>query len=265
MTINWDLVWASLGPLLFGAIAGTIPLALASFALGLAPGPGRRADAAQPQRRVSRPSARIYISVIRGTPLLVQLFVIFYGLPSIGITIGPWPSAIIAFSLNVGGYAAEVIRAAILSVPQGPVGGRPHDRHVPAPDTAADHPAAGRAGLGPAAVQHLHQPGQGHLAGFADPGDRDVPPGPADRGLQPGVHAAVSRGGRRSIGSSASSWPPGSPPSRRDWTAMSPTEPAIPTGRRRAADGARGLRKAFGQHEVLRSIDLTSAAAKCSP
>jgi cystine transport system permease protein len=61
----------------------------------------------------------MYISVIRGTPLLVQLFVIFYGLPSIGITIDPWPSAIIAFSLNVGGYAAEIIRAAILSVPKG--------------------------------------------------------------------------------------------------------------------------------------------------
>jgi L-cystine transport system permease protein len=57
--------------------------------------------------------------VISGTPLLVQLFVIFYGLPSVGVTISPWPSAIIAFSLNVGGYAAEVIRAAILSVPKG--------------------------------------------------------------------------------------------------------------------------------------------------
>jgi len=59
------------------------------------------------------------VSVIRGTPLLVQLFVVFYGMPSIGIVINPWPSAIIAFSLNVGGYAAEVIRAAILSVPTG--------------------------------------------------------------------------------------------------------------------------------------------------
>jgi cystine transport system permease protein len=49
----------------------------------------------------------------------VQLFVIFYGLPSLGVLIDPWPSAILAFSINVGGYAAEVIRAAILSVPQG--------------------------------------------------------------------------------------------------------------------------------------------------
>jgi cystine transport system permease protein len=63
--------------------------------------------------------ARVYVSVIRGTPLLVQLFVIFYGLPSVGVTLNPWPSAIIAFSANVAGYAAEVIRAAILSVPKG--------------------------------------------------------------------------------------------------------------------------------------------------
>ena len=118
MTINWDLVWGSLGPLLMGAITGTIPVALASFALGLL------LALLVALMRLSRNPvlsaiARVYISVIRGTPLLVQLFVIFYGLPSIGITISPWPSAIIAFSLNVGGYAAEVIRAAILSVPKG--------------------------------------------------------------------------------------------------------------------------------------------------
>jgi cystine transport system permease protein len=118
MTINWDLVWGSLGPILMGAITGTIPVALASFGLGLL------LALLVALMRLSRNPvlsaiARSYISVIRGTPLLVQLFVIFYGLPSIGITISPWPSAIIAFSLNVGGYAAEVIRAAILSVPKG--------------------------------------------------------------------------------------------------------------------------------------------------
>ncbi|MCU1563687.1 MAG: L-cystine transport system permease protein [Actinomycetota bacterium] len=101
-----------------GAITGTIPLALASFFLGLL------LALLVALLRLSRNPvlaavARIYVSVIRGTPLLVQLFVIFYGLPSVGITIDPWPSAIIAFSLNVGGYAAEIIRAAILSVPKG--------------------------------------------------------------------------------------------------------------------------------------------------
>lgn len=118
MTGNWELVWSSLGPILMGAVTGTIPVALASFGLGLV------LALLVALMRLSRNPvlsavARVYISVIRGTPLLVQLFVIFYGLPSIGITISPWPSAIIAFSLNVGGYAAEVIRAAILSVPKG--------------------------------------------------------------------------------------------------------------------------------------------------
>jgi len=118
MNINWELVWSSLGPLLAGAIAGTIPLALASFGLGLLLAL-LVALMRLSRNRLLSAVARIYISVIRGTPLLVQLFVIFYGLPSVGITISPWPSAIIAFSLNVGGYAAEVIRAAILSVPKG--------------------------------------------------------------------------------------------------------------------------------------------------
>jgi len=118
MNINWELVWSSLGPLLTGAIAGTIPLALASFSLGLLLAL-LVALMRLSRNRLLSAAARIYISVIRGTPLLVQLFVIFYGLPSVGITISPWPSAIIAFSLNVGGYAAEVIRAAILSVPKG--------------------------------------------------------------------------------------------------------------------------------------------------
>ncbi|CAA9364120.1 MAG: L-cystine ABC transporter, permease protein TcyB [uncultured Nocardioidaceae bacterium] len=116
--MDWELVRTSLGPIVRGAVLGTIPLTLASFALGLA-----LALAVALMRlshiRVVSGLARAYISVIRGTPLLVQLFVIFYGLPSVGLTISPWPSAIIAFSMNVGGYGAEIIRAAILSVPKG--------------------------------------------------------------------------------------------------------------------------------------------------
>jgi len=116
--MDWELIRSSLGPILKWAVLGTIPLALASFVAGLA------IALVVALMRLSRISAvaalgRTYVSVIRGTPLLVQLFVIFFGLPSIGVTISPWPSAIIAFSMNVGGYAAEVIRAAILSVPKG--------------------------------------------------------------------------------------------------------------------------------------------------
>ncbi|SKB03084.1 amino acid ABC transporter membrane protein, PAAT family [Agreia bicolorata] len=114
----WDLLLRSLLPIVGGALTGTIPLALLSFALGLVIALGVALMRLSRIRVVSG-LARGYISIIRGTPLLVQLFVIFYGLPSIGIIVDPWPSAIIAFSLNVGGYAAEVIRAAILSVPKG--------------------------------------------------------------------------------------------------------------------------------------------------
>jgi len=115
---TWDLLVSSLWPLVSGALVGTIPLALASFALGLVIALGI-ALARLSKNRLLSGSARVYISLVRGTPLLVQLFVIFYGLPAIGIKIDPWPSATIAFAINVGGYAAEVIRAAILSVPKG--------------------------------------------------------------------------------------------------------------------------------------------------
>jgi cystine transport system permease protein len=116
--MDFDLFWSSLGPLLLGAVKGTIPLALASFALGLVIAL-LIAMMRISSSKLANGVGRVYISLIRGTPLLVQLFVIFYGLPAVGVKIDPWPSAIIAFSLNVGGYAAEVIRAAILSVPQG--------------------------------------------------------------------------------------------------------------------------------------------------
>lgn len=118
MDVDWELVGSSLWPIVQGGLVGTIPLSLLSFAIGLA------IALVVALMRLSRNPvvsfiARAYISVIRGTPLLVQLFVIFFGLPSIGVTLDPWPSAVIAFSLNVGGYAAEVIRAAILSVAKG--------------------------------------------------------------------------------------------------------------------------------------------------
>lgn len=63
--------------------------------------------------------ARFYIWIFRGTPLLVQLFVVFYGLPGVGILIDPFHAAVIVFALNEGAYCAETIRAALESVPIG--------------------------------------------------------------------------------------------------------------------------------------------------
>lgn len=116
--VDWQLALDSFGPLVLGAVRATVPLSLLSFALGMVIAVGV-ALMRLSRRRVVSGLGRAYVSVIRGTPLLVQLFVIFYGLPSLGWVINPWPSAVLAFSLNVGGYAAEVVRAAILSVPKG--------------------------------------------------------------------------------------------------------------------------------------------------
>ena len=69
--------------------------------------------------RVLKQIARFYIWVVRGTPLLVQLFVVFYGLPDIGIVLDPFPAAIIVFSINEGAYCAETMRAALEAVPAG--------------------------------------------------------------------------------------------------------------------------------------------------
>ena len=62
--------------------------------------------------------ARFYIWVVRGTPLLVQLYVVFYGLPNLGILIDPFPSAIIVFAINEGAYCAETVRGSLESIPK---------------------------------------------------------------------------------------------------------------------------------------------------
>nr|WP_280531075.1 amino acid ABC transporter permease [Shinella yambaruensis] len=108
----------SLVPLLWAALVFTIPLTLLSFVLGLTLGlvtAIARLFGPRPLVAV----ARFYVWVIRGTPLLVQLFVIFYGLPSAGILLDAFPAALIGFTLNVGAYTSEIIRAVIASVPRG--------------------------------------------------------------------------------------------------------------------------------------------------
>lgn len=115
---SWQLLQDSLLPLLEGMVLGTIPLTAISFVIGLVIAL-LVALARISKGRILRWIAATFISVVRGTPLLLQLFIVFYGLPGIGIVFDPWPSAIIAFSINVGGYAAEIIRAAILSIPKG--------------------------------------------------------------------------------------------------------------------------------------------------
>ena len=113
-----ELLIQSIPGLLIPGLTVTIPLTLVSFGLGLilALFTALVQIARVP---VLRQVARFYVWIIRGTPLLVQLYIIFYGLPSLNIKIDAIPSAIIAFTLSVGAYTSETLRAAILSVPQG--------------------------------------------------------------------------------------------------------------------------------------------------
>jgi His/Glu/Gln/Arg/opine family amino acid ABC transporter permease subunit len=115
---TWQLVLHSLVPLAKATITKTIPLTIISFVIGIVIALAV-ALARLSTNVILTNVARFYISVIRGTPLLVQLFIVFYALPELGVKIDPWPAAIIAFSLNVGGYAAEVIRSSIQSIPKG--------------------------------------------------------------------------------------------------------------------------------------------------
>ena len=113
-----QLMAESLPTLLWAGLVYTIPLTLLSFALGLSLSLGTallRLFGPRPLALL----ARFYVWVFRGTPLLVQLFVIFYGLPSVGIYLDAFPAALIGFTLNVGAYGSEIIRATINAVPRG--------------------------------------------------------------------------------------------------------------------------------------------------
>lgn len=114
----WGILVDSFGKILLPGLTVTIPLTAISFTLALiiAVAVALVQFAHVP---ILQRLARFYIWVIRGTPVLVQLFVVFYGLPGVGILIEPFPAAVLVFSINEGAYCAETIRAALESVPAG--------------------------------------------------------------------------------------------------------------------------------------------------
>ena len=104
--------------ILLPGLTMTIPLTVISFSLAMVIAVVT-AMVQFANVKVLKHLARFYIWVVRGTPLLVQLYVIFYGLPNLGILLPPFPSAVLVFSVNEGAYCAETIRAALESVPKG--------------------------------------------------------------------------------------------------------------------------------------------------
>lgn len=104
-------------PLLDGA-GLTIEVSIIAFACAFILG-GALASMSLSSFQVMRLTSRIYIEVMRGTPLLLQLFFIYYVLPSAGIVLEPFVAAVIGLAANYGAYMAEVFRAGIQAVPRG--------------------------------------------------------------------------------------------------------------------------------------------------
>ncbi|WP_339097050.1 amino acid ABC transporter permease [Deinococcus sp. VB343] len=109
--------WAAL-PTLLAATPVTLGFALGAMLLGLPLGLLVALARLSPFAAL-RGLSSLFVSFMRGTPLLVQIFVIYYGLPSLGITLNPVMGGVIALTLNAAAYLSETIRAAILSIPKG--------------------------------------------------------------------------------------------------------------------------------------------------
>ena len=96
----------------------TLQITLLAFILAMLLGLLTALASASPARLL-RGIASVYIEAIRNTPVLLQIFIVFFGLPSLGITLNAYTAGVIALGVNVGAYLAEVFRAGIQSVPRG--------------------------------------------------------------------------------------------------------------------------------------------------
>ena len=113
-----DIFVNSFPKILIPGLTATVPLTAISFSLAMVIAVAV-ALVQYAQVPVLRQLCRFYIWVIRGTPLLVQLFLVFYGLAKVGLVLAPFPAAVLVFSLNEGAYCAETVRAALEAVPEG--------------------------------------------------------------------------------------------------------------------------------------------------
>lgn len=113
-----EILLSSFFKILIPGIKVTLPLTIISFLISLVIGLFL-ALVQVSEVKVLKQFSQFYIWIFRGTPLIVQLFIIFFGLPSIGIILDAFPAAVIAFAMNLGAYNAEVFRSAILAVPKG--------------------------------------------------------------------------------------------------------------------------------------------------
>ena len=107
-------------PLLLSGLAVTAGLTAVSAVAGLALGVGCALARAWGPRGLAWGVAA-YVETIRNTPFIVQLFFIFFGLPSLGLRLSPEAASVIAMVINLGAYAAEIVRAGIEATPRGQI------------------------------------------------------------------------------------------------------------------------------------------------
>ncbi|MDQ6680640.1 MAG: amino acid ABC transporter permease [Pseudomonadota bacterium] len=117
-TMNLTSLFELAAPIMLRATALTLLFAVAAMVFGLALG-GVVALVRVLEAPGLKQLAALYVSAFRGTPLLVQVFIIYYGLPSIGIAFSPITAGILALTLNVGAYLSESLRGAVSSVGPG--------------------------------------------------------------------------------------------------------------------------------------------------
>ncbi|MBL8579080.1 MAG: amino acid ABC transporter permease [Mesorhizobium sp.] len=105
-------------PFFLEAALVTVQLSVLSIALGLVCG-ALGASARLSQLRILRFVGAAYVSVIRGTPALIQLFILYFGGPQIGIQLDAFTAGVIGLGVNIGAYMTETIRGAIIAVDRG--------------------------------------------------------------------------------------------------------------------------------------------------
>jgi polar amino acid transport system permease protein len=107
-------------PVLVNGVATTVGLTLVGAVLGVGIGIGGAAARSSTNAPL-RVAVGAYVELIRNTPFLVQLFFIFFGLPSLGVRLPEWQAALLAMVINLGAYATEIIRAGIDATPKGQI------------------------------------------------------------------------------------------------------------------------------------------------
>ena len=113
----WDLLQQA-APIMLKGVGYTLVFALSSMLGDLVLGFLLAIARISRWKLVQWPAA-VYVSMMRGTPLLVQIFIVYYGLPSIGIEFSPLTAGVLTLSLNTGAYLSESLRGAILGVGKG--------------------------------------------------------------------------------------------------------------------------------------------------